>query len=363
MSKPTEVVKTPRLGSTKKTREFLKKTTKEWAAYEKRLIGESARFFFRDMRKQMKVGKLIANCVKGNEMPLCSPDITVDGEVYWVVRYGPHPLKVRPPSNFPTGYTVFGTDNQFVHDLEKCRTVCKLYRIWEEFYFRPYKIPLGKTMREWIADMKKTICDDISKRRETNYVETEGSKEEIDALKELDEEVYVFRDTDLELMALEEKLSNLQFDLFEQPSRANINEFMQLSYRLKELMPLQKQYLDRRLNAWQNYQHLLEREYKVPISIELDMAGIGLAVFFDLMNYLLSQRIIPETVLTEVALGILKDVGKAKASEAVLNYLVHYGGLKSLQTQTRNHLTLVNTLDSYLKIWETEIPQDKIRLP
>lgn len=363
LSERIEIKKTPKLGSTKETRKFVKEAVKEWATYEKRLVGESARLFFSDMKKQMKVGKLVAKCKKENESLLSSPNITVDGEMYWVIRYGPHPLKVRPPSNFPTGYTVFDTNNNVIQDLGKCKMVCKLYRIWEEFYFRPYKIPRGKTMARWIANLKERIFDDISKRRQTNYSGMEGSEEERRALEELDEEVFMFHNADMELLALEEKLCDLQFDLYEHPSKTNIHDFMQLSYRLMELMSLQKQYLDRRLNAWEKYQHLLERKYKVHINMEFDMTGLGSAAFIDLMKYLLFQRTIPEAVLTKFTLGILKDVGKAKGLETILNFFVHYGGLKSLETQTRDSLTLLKTLNGYLKIWETEIPSEKIRLP
>ena len=363
LSERIEIKKTPKLGLTKETRGFIKKAMKESASYQRRLMSESARFFLNTMKKQMKVARLVEECMKEKEGLLASPDITIDGKKYWVLRYGPPPYKVTPPHNFPTGYTVFTTDNNVIHDLEKCKEICKLYRIWEEFYFRPFKIPHGKTVIRWVANLKERIFDDISKRRQANNGGLEGSEEERRALEELDEEVYMFHNADMELLALEERLGDLQFDLFEHPSEANIHDFIQLIYRLKELMPLEKQYLDRRLDAWQKYKQLLERKYKVRVNVDLNMADLGFAAFIDLMKYVLFHRTIPEAVLAKFTFGILKEVVKAKALEAILNLLVHYGGLKSLETQIRNHMTLLNAVNVYLRIWETEIPSEMIRLP
>ena len=363
LSERIEIKKTPKLGLTKETREFMKKATKEVVSHQKRLMSESTRFFLNTVKKGMKVARLVEKCRKENEGLLASPDITIDGQKYWVLRYGPPPYKVTPPHNFPTGYTVFTTDNHVIHNLEKCKKVCKLYRIWEEFYFRPFKITRGKTTIRWVANLKEKIFDDISKRRQTNYSELEGSEEERRALEELDEEVYVFHDADMELMALEERLVDLQFDLFERPSEGNIHDLIQLIYRLRELMPLQKQYLDRRLDAWQKYKQLLERKYKVCINFDFNIAELGFAAFIDLMKYVLFHRIIPEAVLARFGFGILKDVAKAKALEAILNFLVHYGGLTSLEAQIRSHMTLLKAVDVYVRIWETEIPSEMVRLP
>lgn len=363
LSERIEIKKTPKLGLTKETKKLMKKAIKESATYRKRLLSESTRFFIGTMKKQMKVSRLVKKCMKENEALLASPDITINSQKYWVLRYGPPSYKVLPPNNFPTGYTVFTADNYVVHNLEKSEKICKLYRIWEEFYFRPFKIPRGKTMIQWIKNMKEKMFDLISKRRQTNYSGLEGSDEERCALEQLDEEVHSFHDADMELMALEERLVDLQFDLFEHPSEANINDLIQLIYRFGELMPLQKQYLDRRLNTWQNYKQMLERKYKVRISFELNIAELGFAALIDLMKYLLFRRIIPEAVLAKFSFGVLKDITKAKALEAILNFLVHYGGLTSLETQIRSHETLLDALNVYIRIWETEIASEMIRLP
>ena len=358
-----EIKKTPKLGLTKETKEFVKKSTKEWAGYQKKLVSESARFLLNSMKRGMRVARLVEKCKRQNEGLLTSPDITVRGQKYWVLRYGPPAYKVTPPNNFPTGYTVFTPDNHVLRDLEKCKKICKLYRIWEEIYLRPFKIPRSKTVIQWVTSMKKKIFDDISKRRQAKYTRLEGSEEERCALEELDEEVYLFHETDMELLALEEKLVDLQFDLFEHPSDANIQDLVQIICRFRELMPLQRQYLDRRLDAWQKYRNLLERKYKVCINFDFNMAELGFAAFIDLMKYVLFDRIIPEAVVAKFTFGILKDVGRAKVSEVILNFLVHYGGTASLNTQIRDHVVLLNALNIYTSIWENEIPSEMVRLP
>lgn len=335
---------------------------KESLSYKKRLASGSIRFFL-NMRKTRKVAGLIKKCKKENEGLLASPNINIKGQKYWVLRYGPPFYKVPPPQNFPTGYTIFNSKNSVVYNLEKCKKVCKLYRIWEKFYVHPLMIPRGKTMIGWVVDLKRRIFDDISQRRQNDYYGMEGSEEERYILQELDEEVYLFHHTDMELLALEKRLGDIQFNLFDHPSETSIHDFIQLVYRFKELMPLEKQYLDRRLDAWRRYRHLLERKYKVRVNLDFNMTNIGLAAFIDLMKYVLFQRIIPEAVLTKVTFDVLKSVGKAKVSESLLNLLVHYGGLKSLENQTLNHVTLQRTLDAYVEVWESEIPSEMIRLP
>lgn len=357
-----EIKKTPKLGSMKETLNVLKKVTIESLSYQKRLTSGSFRFLLNTM-KARKVSGFVEKCRKKNEGLLVSPDIAIKGQKYWVLRYGPPWYKVPPPRNVPTGYTVFTQKNEVLHDLEKCKKVCKLYRIWEKFYVHPLKILRSKTMISWATDLKRRIFDDIAKRRQNDYCGMEGSEEERHSLQELDDEVYLFHDADMELLTLEERLRDLQFDLFDHPSETNINDFIKLVYRFKELMPLENQYLERRLEAWQKYRHLLERKYNVHVNLDFDLTDIGIAAFIDLMKYVLLQRAIPEAVLTKVTFEVLKSVGKAKVSEFLLNLLVHYGGLKSLEAQILNHATLEKALNDYIEIWESEIPCEMFRLP
>lgn len=363
MNERIEIRKTPELGSMKETANFVKKVTKESLSYRKNLARGSFRFLINTMKRSWKLRKvegLVEECKKNGEGLLVSPDITVKGEKYWVLRYGPSFIKVPPQENFPTGYTVFTSKNN-ICDLETCKKICKLYRIWEKFYVCPLKVPRGKTMINWLKDFKMKLFDDISKRRQNGYIGLEGTEEEKVILQELDEQVYLFHDADMELIALEGRLGDLQFDLFDHPSETCINDFIQLVYRFQELMPLEKQYLDRRLDAWKRYRHLLERKYKVQVNLDFNMTDLGLAAFIDLMKYVLFQRTIPEAVLTKVSFEILKSVGKAKVSEYLLNLIVHYGGVTSLESQFINHMNLQKTLNGYIRIWESEIPPDMIR--
>ena len=357
------IERTSKLGSMRETIDLMKKVTGESLNYQRALMKESTRFFLNSIRKGMKVAKLVKECRKKGEGLLASPDIAYRGKKYWVLRYGPQPYKVSPLHNFPTGYTVFTHEHNVLRNVEQCSEICKFYRVWEEFYFRPFKMLRGKTMLLWATTVKKKIFDSISERRLRGYDELEGSDEEKQVLKELDDEVYTFYETDAELMKLEERLFDLQFHIFEHPSDENIADLVQLTHRFQELLPIQEQYVRRRLTAWQKYRHLLERKYEVSVNLDFEMTDIGIAAFIDLMKYVLFKRIIPEAVLSKVAWDVTKSIGEAKIAQLILNLLVHYGGLKSLKAQTLSHANLKKNLDNYIEIWRTEIPLEMIRLP
>ena len=346
----------------RETLNLLGKVTKESLSYQKKLTTGGLRFL-RHTMKAIKVSRIVGECMRADEGLLASPDIAFEGQKYWVLRYGPPFHRVPPPRNVATGYTLFSRENKAIHSLEKCRKVCRLYRIWEKFYIHPLKILRSRSLISWTADLKEKIFENIAKRRQNNYDEMEGSEEERQLLQELDEEVYLFHNVDMELLALEQKLMDLQFDLFDHPSETNVNDFISLVYRFKDIMPLERQYLDRRLNAWHKYRHLLERKYKVHVNLDFDLTDSSIAAFIDLLKYVLFQHVIPEAVLTEVTLEVFKSVGKAKISEFLLNLIVHYGGLKSLEAQNNHHVALENALNDYIGIWESEIPFEMIRLP
>lgn len=362
MNEVIKIEKTPKLGSMKETIDLVRKIAKESLDYRAVLAKESARFFLNSTKKAMKVTRLVEGYLKKDEAVLASPDISFRGKTYWVLRFGPQLYKLGPSRNFPTGYLVFTDENKVLQNSEQCRALCRLYRIWEEFDLRPLKVTHGKTILAWSATLKKAIFESVSERRLKGYDELEGSDEEKQALKELDDEVFTFYETEVELVKLEERLIDLRPSIFEHPSDKNIDDLMQLIYRFKKLLPIQEDYLRRRLTAWQKYRHLLERKFKIGVNLDFKMIDIGLAAFMDLMKYVLFRHTIPEAVLTEVAWEATKSVAEAKIAQSMMNLLVHYGGLASLNAQVLAHENLKRNLDSYTQIWSAEIPPEMIRL-
>lgn len=362
MSERIEIKKTPKLGSLKETLAFVKTVKKEELSYFRRLSGESAHTFLNTL-KTRKYLKLVKDKIKKNEVPLLSPEITYKEQKYLVLRYGPPYYKIYPPKNIPTGFTVFTTDKNIVYDINKCTEICKLYKIWEIFYYQPIKISMSETLNNWVLELKNRVYDEILERKKIDYNGFIGSEEETHILRELDDEVYKFHDIDIEILSLINRLGELQFDLFESPSGANINELMQVVYRLKKLMPFEKEYLERRINVWNNYREILERKYKVKVNLDFNMSELGLAAFLDLMKYVLFDRKIPEAIIARVSIEVIKNFSEAKISEAFLNLIVHYGGLTTLEKQMVNHETIFENLNVYCASWETEIPSEMIRIP
>lgn len=361
MKEQIEIKKTPKLGTTKDTIKLFIAITKEYANYKKKLGKGALQYFVKSTRRGQKVARFVDPFKKKNETFMGSPDIVIEGKKYWVIRFGQSVFKVRPSRNFPTGYMVFDNDDIFVDDLQQSKNVCKLYQIWERFYVFPLMIPKYKTQIEWIRDFKEKLFQEIIHRRQSEYSEMEGSEEEKEALQELDDEICSFHDADMELLALEERLGEIQFEVFDRPSDTYINEFIKLTYRFNELMSLEKQYLDRRIRAWKKYSHLLERKYKVKINLSLDVTHISLAVLFDLIKYVFFERIIPETVLGKISFDVVKSIGEAKVKEFLLNLIIHYGGLISLEKQAIGHKKMQETIQNYIKIWESDIPDEMLR--
>jgi len=357
-----KIERTPKLGSMKETIDLVRKIAKESLDYRAVLAKESVRFFMNSTKKAMKITRLVEGCMKKDEGVLASPDISFKGKTYWVLRFGPQLYKVGPSHNFPTGYIVFTNENKVLQNSEQCRDLCRLYRIWEEFDLRPFKVTYGKTILAWSATLKKAIFENISERRLKGYDKLEGSDEEKQALKELDDEVLTFHETEAELAKLEERMIDLRPDIFEYPSDKNIEDLVQLIYRFKKLLPIQEEYLHRRLTAWQKYRHLLERKFKVGVNLDFKMTDMGVAAFMDLMKYVLFKHTIPEAVLTKVAWEATKSVAEAKIAQSMMNLLVHHGGLESLNAQVLAHENLKKNLDNFTQIWSTEIPPEMIRL-
>jgi hypothetical protein len=347
----------------KETIVFTKDVAKEMASYQMALTKESLKFGFNTVRKGMRVRNIIDALREEGESPLASPDIVCHGTKYWVLRYGPSMFKIRPPENHPTGYTVFAEDNRALEDLELSKQVCRLYRIWEEFYVRPYKVARSKKLLQWTSSVRERIFEAISKRRFEGYESLDMDEDEKTALKELDDEVYGFHATDAELVQLEEKLLDIRMELFEYPSKDNIETLISITQRFYELIPIQAQYLERRIEAWTKYRHLLEKKYKVKIDFDFNKTELGFAAFMDLMKYALFKHVIPEGIITGLAWESTKAVAKAKIAQASLNLLVHYGGLESLKDQSRSLVPLQRGLEGYLKVWHDDIPIDMIRIP
>jgi hypothetical protein len=357
------IEKTPKLGSMKETFLFTKDVAKEMSNYQMALIKESMKFGFNTIRKGMRVRNLFKDLVQEGEAPLASPDITYRGKKYWVLRYGPQMFKVAPPKNHPTGYTVFTEENRALEDLELSKRICLLYRVWEEFYVRPYKITRSKKLLIWASSVREKIFEEVSKRRHDGYEALDMEEAEKTALKELDDEVYDFHETDVELVELEEKLLDIRMGLFEYPSEEKIESLISITQRFYELLPIQNRYLERRITAWTKYRHLLERKYKVKISFDFNMTELSFAAFIDLMKYVLFKNVIPEGIITGIAWESTKAVVKARIAQASLNLLMHYGGLESLKAQSLSLVPLQKGLEDYLNVWREGIPSNMIRVP
>lgn len=356
------IERTPKLGSMKETLFFTKDVAKELASYQIALTKESMKFGLNTIRKGMSVRNLLKMLMKQDEAPLASPDIIYQGKRYWVLRYGPQMSKVAPPKNLPTGYTVFTHENHVLEDLDVSKRICKLYRVWEEFYVRPYKVTRSKKLLIWSSSVKERIFEEISKRRLEGYDALDMEDDEKEALKELDNEVYDFHKTDVELAQLEEKLLDIRMGLFQYPSEDKVENLISITQRFYELLPVQNRYLERRITAWSKYRYLLEKKYKVKINFDFNAADFGFAAFVDLMKYALFKHVVPEGILTDIAWESTKAVVKAKIAQASLNLLVHYGGLESLKAQTISLVSLQKGLENYLKVWKEDIPSSMIRM-
>lgn len=358
-----KIEKTPKLGSMKETLGFMKDVAKELTKYQAALGKESIKFFFKSTKKGMQVNKIVKKVIKKGEGLLSSPDIVYHGEKYWVLRYGPQMFKVIPPKNLPTGYTVFTDKNKIVDDLNLSKRICKLYKIWEEFYIRPYKIVRSKKLLEWISSIREKIFEEISKRRLKAYEALDMEVDEKKALKELDDQVYDFHKTDVELTQLEEKLLDIRLSIFEYPSEENIENLIRITRRFNELFPDQNKYLERRISTWTKYRYLLEKKYKIKVNFDVNTTDLGFAAFVDLMKFVLFGHIIPEGVLIDFTWEATKSVAKAKITQAIMNLLIHFGGLESLKTQAIALASMEKGLKNYLNIWNTEISSDMVRVP
>ena len=258
---------------------------------------------------------------------------------------------------------MFTHENKIVDDLDLSKRVCRFYRIWEEFYVRPYKVTRSKKLLSWYSSIREGIFEEVSKRRLEGYEALDMEDDEKNALKELDDEVYGFHKADVELTQLEEKLFDIRLSIFEYPSEENIENLIRITQRFYELLPVQNQYLERRISAWTKYRYLLEKKYKVKVNFDFSAADLGFAAFVDLMKYVLFGHIIPEGVLTDVAWEATKSIAKAKIAQATMNLFVHFGGLESLKTQAVAFTSMQKGLESYLNTWNAEIPSDMVRLP
>lgn len=357
------IEKTPKLGSMKETLALIKDATKESTNYQAALMKESAKFFLNDVRKGMKVRKIVEKLIKQGEGLLSSPDIGYRGEKYWVLRYGPNMFRVSPPKNFPTGYTVFTCENKVVQDVDLSLRICRLYRIWEEFYVRPYKVTRSKKLLLWYSSVRESIFEDVSKRRREGYDSLDMEDDEKNVLKELDDQVYDFHKIDVELTQLEEKLFDIRLKIFEYPSEENIENLILITQRFYEILAVQNQYLEKRTSVWTKYRYLLEKKYKVKVNFNFSASDLGFAAFIDLMKYVLFKHVIPEGILTDIAWETTKSIARAKIAQASLNLLVHYGGLESLKAQSRALASLQKGLESYLNAWNSKIPSEMVRLP
>lgn len=356
-----KIEKTQKLGTMKETLGFMKDIAKESTSSDAALVKESTRFFLNNMKKQMQVLKTMKDMLKKGEGSLASPDIICQGKKYWVLRYGPQTL--HRIQNVPTGFTVFTDQNEIVNDLELSKKICRLYRIWEEFYIRPYKVVRGRKLLLWYSSLMNSIFEEISKRRLEGYEALGMEDDEKSALKELDDEVYNFHKTDLELTQLEEKLLDIRSSIFEYPSEENIENLIMITKRFNELLLIQNQYLERRISAWTKYRNILEKKYKVKVNFDFNIADLSFAAFVDLMKYVLTGHIIPEGVLTDVAWETTKSVANARIAQAAMNLMVHLGGLESLKNQTNALVSMQKGLENYLNLWANEIPSDMVRLP
>jgi len=207
--------------------------------------------------------------------------------------------------------------------------------------------------------------NEIAERRTKGYDELEISDEEIKVLVELDEQVFSFHETEIELMRLEEELFALQLELCKCPSAENIHRLIRIVERFRELLPIQQEYLQRRIATWKEYQQLLERKYNIKVNLEFSMVDLGFAAFVDLMKYVLYKQVIPEGILTGITWDITKSVSaraRAKINQSMMNLLTHYGGLESLNAQSLALEKMQAPLENYSHIWKTEIPIEMIRL-
>lgn len=358
-----KVERTPKLGSMKETLGFLKEVAKESVIHQAAMTRETTKFMFGTMGKGIRVRNVVGALMKDGEGVISSPDINYNGEKYWVLRFGPNAIRVIPTKNFPTGYTVFTSRNHVLQDMNLSLKICKLYRIWEEFYVRPFKVPRGKKMISWFSSLRERIFEEISKRHSEGYGKLDMDDDEKTALKELDDEVYEFHETDLEVTRLEEKLSDIQISIFEYPSDDNIENMIKIIQRFHELLPIQREYYERRISTWTKYQQLLEKKYTVKIDFKFSSSDLGFAAFVDLMKYVLFKNVIPEGILLGVAWDSTKAIAKAKIAQASLNLIMHYGGLESLKVQYLSLSDIQKKLENYLNAWNTEIPPNMVRLP
>lgn len=311
----------------------------------------------------MRWSRLMQDCVQEGEHCMALPDIIVEGKKFWAFRYGPPPYKVGRLGTIPTGYTVMTCDNMVLADRDLARRVARLYRIWEEIYIRPYKVPGLPAVIEWALEFESKFYDIIMERKQTAYEGMEGIKEELEALQELDQEVVDFHEAKVELLGLDRRLGEIIFDLWDCPSDCNISEFIRITYRFRELMEQEKKYLERRLNAWQTYRAVLERKYNVKLTLEFKWGEIGFGAFIDLMKYLLWQHVIPEGVLTAGTYNVLRDTMKAKGLQMILNLLVHFGGIVSLEKHLERNRQMLNAVENYIRVWESGIWSQMIRVP
>jgi len=136
-----------------------------------------------------------------------------------------------------------------------------------------------------------------------------------------------------------------------------------MTYRFKELGERHRKMVEERLQTWTKYQAILERDFHVKIDFEVNWNELGFAALIDLTKYLLWNHYIPEGILVKGSYDALSSTMRAKGLQTILNLLVHYGGLDSLQRQLRANEVANAAMERYLTIWEQFPGQEMVRIP
>ena len=355
-----DIKSVPKLGSSKEAFQMAQAVAKESAKWQGKLMQGGPRFMFWSMKKARKAAHLNDYRRHGESiMPL--PEILVNGQKFWAVRYGP-PATVGRLQWIPTGYTIMKEDDSIVNDAQLALKTVRLYRLWDEIYLRPYKVPRTQTVIDWMMQFENKFYSDISERIESDYSSLDGTQEDHEILRELDRQVYDFHNARVEMLLLEKKLREIILDVCDHPSDSNIAEFVGLTYRFKELGREHREMVAKRLQTFTKYRAVLERDFHVKIDFEVDWKELSFAALFDLSKYLLWNHFIPEGVLTKASYDVLSSTIRAKILQRVLNLIVHAGGVDCLQRQLLANQAFLDAIERYLRIWE-EPSAEYVRIP
>lgn len=328
--------------------------------YNLRLSKESAGFFVGSFKLNLKFAGTARRYQQPGESSSILPPLSMNGTRYFAIRYGPHPLSVDREHYTPTSYVILTDSGQPVDDKELATEVARLYRIWEEVYLRPYKKPRAASIIDLSTRFENEIYTQIVERQQKSSYD---SSLESKALQELDKQVTGFHSARLKLLDLEKQLGAILFDIFEHPSDEIIGEFMRITSRFQELISTERAMLDERIDTWQRFREITERKYEVKIEMDFDWVHLALGAFVDAMKYSLTKDPIPEGLLTAFSADAVRDVVKAKGTEAFLNLIMHYGGIGALKRHLADNDEMTKSLEKYVKIWKSGIPEEMIRFP